>query len=63
MERGINCAITFVLLIFLKHATEQKLFCRFSEGEFHGATECLELDDKTLKLMTDKSNEMHSANL
>eukprot|EP00026_Physarum_polycephalum_P010233 Phypoly_transcript_10389.p1 GENE.Phypoly_transcript_10389~~Phypoly_transcript_10389.p1 ORF type:complete len:373 (+),score=117.49 Phypoly_transcript_10389:10-1128(+) len=59
--RGKLITMTKIENWWKEHADENKLFCRFSESEFHGATECLELDEKTLKFMQDKSNEMHLA--
>ena len=53
--------LTLSFSFSLQHAEANKLFCRFSNAEFHGATECLELDEKTLKFMKEKSNEMHLA--
>lgn len=39
-----------------EEGNKKKLFCKFSNNKFHGATECLELDNTTLNKMMDMTN-------
>jgi hypothetical protein len=42
---------------------EKGYFCKFSEADFHGKDETLEIDAGTLKKMIDQSNKMAQADL
>ena len=39
-------------------ATKKKLFHRFSNDKFHGATECVKIDDDTLKIMIEETDKI-----
>ena len=39
-------------------ATKHDLFCRFSNDKFHGATECVLIDNDTLKDMIESTNKI-----
>jgi len=59
--RGKLITMTKIENWWKEHAEATDLFCRFSNGDFHGVTECLKLDDQTLEFMKQKSISMHKA--
>jgi len=57
--RGRLITMTKIENWFKEQAEKRDLFCRFSDKEFHGLTECLKISNDTLEELVSKAKEMH----
>jgi len=59
--RGRLITMTKIENWFKEQAEKRDLFCRFSEKEFHGLTECLKISSSVLEELLNKAKDMHEA--
>ncbi len=60
--RGRLETMTIIENWWKEEATKNDLFCTFSESDFHGKEETLDIDDTTIARMIAKSKEIAAKN-